>query len=431
MRSISLLFVGFLLIPLRSLAQSSPIDELRAPTTPAFSLMKGDVAAVPVPTTPNEFMADVQNLSTAASLKQNYGIEFTLRSILDPNSNDPEPFLASLEKHDIWTNVSRTAALSIATGVSGFPLDTNGTALSAGFRCNLLSGYVPDSIIGVAKLNVKKFRTYVLNPSRIIGMLTVAKNPFLLNSKFYSSDDVKAEATKAIKAFQNTTSVNMQNAHNVMLWDSITNDVLKIIENCRITDSAQSDAWILALKTSEDRFVNSEKARAILRDLSGLSLNRYGIVWDFSVAAKWDWLATSYDNEHFEKMGVWTSLGYKSETGFNIAALARYLHYTPVIDSSDRFEYGGSLGYHGDKLSIAAEYITHSQNVASLGMADSVISTQRYDMNMSYAFNNIVTASLTIGKDFLDPKAKFSPFLSVLGVNVNWSALSSLLGKAQ
>lgn len=125
-------------------AQTVQIDDLRAPTSPAFVLLDVTPASVERPANPKPFALNlIHKLATSNGLPQNYALDVAPYWL----SSHPGLSFDQYQRPTIGQSIAQTFSLSVATtplpaaqSGTGTAAATGGTRLGAGIRANVWNG---------------------------------------------------------------------------------------------------------------------------------------------------------------------------------------------------------------------------------------------------------------------------------------------------
>ena len=435
--------------------QQDAVDELRAPTIPAFELLSSAPKSVERPTTPSELATDLSGLTSGAGIKNSYGVESTPYNWFGGATRLQDYLRPYEDLYSAPADMWRTLALSVGTGQSGYPKDSTGTALSFGIRTELLSGHVAASLDS----NMRIIMIRHILPGLIIGSLRQKLEQRPNSESLFTCDAVLKMVTLAVSnliAINDTSPIPrmIQNdskftPKEIIGAGSIITDILrkklKACDTCshlkpEPCDSCVSllvNCWVSYLDAQNDSLLNDAEIKKCIQAIRDTSKERIGFLCELAFANKNDLLVNEVSNSKFEKSAFWITIGNSWENGFNFFLSARYTHNASWLDSADYFDGGLSLGFHNKSLSVSAEGLLRSKlqvtksNTANGGITGNFkfSATNKYDVNVTYSLSSAIAIGFTIGKDYAVETPTGGPLIALLGANYNLSKIAELINK--
>jgi hypothetical protein len=386
--------------PLQIFAQNTgSIDELRAPSAPAYFLLGAAPKTIDRPTTPAKLGAALLTLPGGSGLNSGTGVEVTPFWYFDHTYLTYEEFL---DPDPLLSTIAQTFAVSVATGKTDFMGDTAGAGISYGIRLQLIKG-APN----------KSFRSYFRKVylSKIVDVEAVLNNMKGLSSKVFNGratidqtefmgqvGDLVESAVKIVNSTPAFTPV--PNSEVPDLKTKISNELKLYIPK----DPFGIDTVKGSLARVEDSLVTRGGIAKIMDSLNTLGGEREGLTIELSGAGLTDFVHNVYDQSFFAKGAAWINAGYAFPGGIDFSLSAKYIYNAPRIDSSSDLDIGASLGYHSSAFSISGEGIYRKSN-DSLNGSQSKVVTQyvtswKWDVNANYKLSEGFSIVGTFGKDF-------------------------------
>ena len=380
----TILIISFFLIRSIGFCQlndtlKTDLDVLRAPNSPAASLLSFSTSDIEKPSDLSSFMLSLQNASSSFSkLPSNYAVDLA-------------PFWLARQngKTDFTTkglNESSTKQIFKQSFV-----------VSIGFRN-------PDSTDN----NFNKNNAYSAFGFKFS----------ILRGKY----DTKTQKTlNDIGDMQNAIVDSVHYKTLVMEKDA---DYLKLVEKRKdafaankednsSTDSTKHHKDYVDAQFALDAFVASyiAKINTDFKNLqaiaSKLKINRIGLFWDISGGISLEYVNKTFSNSNVYNSGLWTTFGYNTDAGWGWYGIGRYLYNPSKIYADDKgilnqkdlstFDGGGRLLYSHpqSKFTISAEAIYRS-----VLNKNTISPSWKYVANAEYDVSKNQKLTFSYGKDF-------------------------------
>ncbi|HTF05887.1 MAG TPA: hypothetical protein VK826_17785 [Bacteroidia bacterium] len=417
-----------LLFPYWVLAQDSlglKLDELRAPSSPGFSILGVQPTDISRPkswrsaeTTLASSFLDGNKLIVPKNFAIEFNPFFTTRRL---NPNNSPSFVFSTKPKDFWTIVKCNSAISVATGEFKNYYDTSFTnpRMGLGYRTQLFA--MQPTTAGL--MAFASFQSAIVD----ISMLT-----------FAIDDVIEANAAKAIAPGDLVDSITAQarfilkqnpggnRLDSLYIMTIIEEDIAPVIRDGIKKDLAVGEL----LKQAKQIAINATQKAPVtkLRDAvaSGLQ-DRYGFCLEFATAFLLDFPTNDIEFSKVPKFGFWFTGTYRSRSQHcEIGGMVRFV--TTKFDTTIRynnFDLGVRAMLAGDKWSVNGEFIQRFQfNVLEnkpVGSSNEV--TFRYSadfklaLTVNYKLNDDVIFNYTFGNN-LTVNTEFERNTSTLGSTV-------------
>jgi hypothetical protein len=387
----------FCLLPFFAAGQDVTGEQkITIPSTPAFSILSFEPAAVMKPTSNKDFAADVLSaFDKDGKLLMNLGLEvspYWLKSrpaLTQQEYLDPDPGQAFLQSLSL-------SAATVKDSASG------DNKLGAGFRFKLINGRPVDSL-AIAQ---QKLTAY----NQLQSLITTAKS--------LAGKQIKTRQ----KAIGWVTENAQQQTVDASLVQQFTTEADAIIAN--YSDGAGSIREFL--DTVKTRLMN--RNTTLKAEVSRLLYQRKGFVLEFAGASGFN---TSHGHA-WEKLGIWSTASYFVSRTDLFSATVRFMSR-----NSDTLLYNFDIGFaylkEGSRYNLSAEGVLRwhwSEMPFMLGperlyRKESGF-TYRLAAQASYKLVNDISVNFSLGKDFGNERLESSGFFSILGFNYSLFAKRSI-----
>ncbi|HEY8936481.1 MAG TPA: hypothetical protein VIM65_14725 [Cyclobacteriaceae bacterium] len=369
-------------------------NELAVPSTPAFSILNYEPAAIMRPTNPKELSADVLNsFDKNGKLLMNVGLEVA------PYWLKSRPALTRAEYLNAKGGQAfkQSLMLSMATVKDTI---TNNNKLGAGFRFRLSGGKVTaeytakeQQLISRATMIsvVSSARAFIQTPNPALALTTRQEVIEFIRSAFTNA--ASGLTSQQLEEFQNYAQSLSSNYSD-----------------------AQADllAFTAAINTKID-----EASDDLKKEVVALSRKRIGLTTEIAGAASF----YKTTHEKFEKAGIWfNAANVRSQTdSWNFSV--RYL-FMGKDSVNSNLDFGGAYIKELSKFSFSIEAMgrvfhgtMHALDAASNNVTytDNGM-TWRLAAQASYKIAQDISVNLSLGKNFDSPFLQDAGFFSIFGV---------------
>ncbi len=376
----------FILISQAQNAEEISLDLLRAPQSPAFTILGLNPTEIEKPSDPSDLIFSLGNATNSfTSLPESYALEFSPAWLIK-NNRSVKDFI---EKQELpfWQN----AIFSVATTTNKNPDSSQYKSMGLGFKTSLFRGKV-----------APEFEKQRQELQKLVSIYHGKIAPAKTNFEETNSDYIKI----------NTRIIELRDL------DSLTGE--EEIELKSLTLERRE------LLKSFDQFYHDTLSSDVLdkmkKIVSELDFKRYGWKVDFAMALKLDFPSESFTYSLVPKWSWWLTSGYESKSGFSILTLVRYNEYPQklMLDENDEitFKTVGDLDFgirllleKFNKLTLSTEAIKR----LPIAQSDDQI-TQRYDINMTYELTENKLLTFTFGKDFEGVEYRDGNLLAILNL---------------
>jgi len=283
---ISITFFIFTIQQLMAQTNDINIDMLKAPQSPAANLLGMADSEISKPSDPTTFMVSLrQATNNFSSIPTNYAIDFSPFKVFGSSDLKFTDWLRGRK------SFKQNTVLSIAVNNNPVMNQNNemtpNTALGFGFKMSLLGG-------DLSKETKKRMGgvTVILNEinNNIVPQL-------IANSQIEYRDSLSKYCDSDIDEYN----------------ESICNTI-KLLQK-ELTRIASEKTY------SSKKLLISDKVDSLKTSILKADLNRYGFKWNVEGAIAYNFPQTSFKNNEFSKLGLWTTIGYEFEKGFSIIGL--------------------------------------------------------------------------------------------------------------
>lgn len=349
------------------------IDLLKAPQSPAATLLGISDSEISRPSDPSSFMLNLrQATDNFTALPASYAVDIAPLWVFGGKKISFRDFV---EKNDLLNTIAQTAVISFAVNQTPFKdendLEKPNSAVGLGLKFSLLRGKVTEEF----KNSVDKSR----------GIL----------------DSINRSMYDKTRDFRDQTNYNI---YRDSLFDCYSRgcDSLKIAYYTKAVELELAKAQLMAF--GELNTLEEPKKR--LNEIAA-SMDFRRIKWklDFNAGVAYDFPELYFQNRQLSKAGVWMTGGFESEKNFIFLAIARYLYNPDQVfadpagvmqkGNNQTFDWGLRGIYTVNNFGISAELIYRSvlEN-------DEIKPGWKYQLNTEYTLKNNVKLIANLGRDF-------------------------------
>lgn len=316
-----LIYLPLVLFFNSALAQNNDVefDLLKAPVSPASSLLGFAQSDIDKPTDISEFMATIQSASdNYTKLPSNYAIDLAPFWLL--KSKKIGDITTQGLKNSSGSNViSQTLVLSFAIkNVDSTTINFNNQNTYAGF------GFKFFIYRGEYDLKTKEKLSQIENLQKLkLSMMNENQEDVYENL----TEEILELNEKRRQIF-NGIDVDDESPENLELIELLTKKMIKIDKE--IEDKIE--VLLNQNKQNEEFTSIDEKIKKIA---SEFQLARVGFTWDIAGGISGDFQNKSFSQGKIYNAGVWTTLGYTTEKAGAVLGLVRYLYNPDRIFALD------------------------------------------------------------------------------------------------
>lgn len=356
------------------------IDDLRAPTSPAFVLLDVTPASVERPENPKAFTVNLINtISRAKGLPQNYAFEVA------PYWLTYHPNL-TFEQYQTpgARSLVQTLAISVATTpmtpADGSAADPIGTRVGLGLRTNITNGRFDATM------------------NRLVGELAALQGRLLDVGKAEDAVEAAEEALAAAKQAGQPTGA-LQNA-------------LK----------ARQDE-LASLKAQEGEVETGLMTKAL--EIQALDAQRVGLIVTLAAGKTWDFPADDFAMAQSGRWGVWVTPTYRFR-----ACTANGSECTAVVDAiavvralrdpgkDTSWDAGGRMVWQPTReLKLSSEILRRWAGASTTRTAVVAGDSNRTTAMLEYQIRRDLSLYASFGRDFKKDTGQ-KPLVSLMGLNV-------------
>ena len=373
-----------------TIGHSQDIQSLRAPSTPAFSILNFEPSSILKPSSLKDIGGDIMNSFDAnGKLKMNLGLEFT------PYWLSSRPYLTfeQYTKPKLGQVFLQTLNISAATVRDSV---NKKDKFGVGIRFQLKNGephpeYINKQKILKNRLSMQSIAT-IGRANVSAGVITTTAE-----AKDFFSDFIKDSGTE----FSESEKEELQKIFNETIKNFTDNTLKEFFE-------------ALNLKLNE---VNSP----LVTKVAELSKKRVGLFLEFAGATGF---SSSTNNQTLERAGVWFTTSYYYKTGDSWFASARY-QFSNRDTSQNNFDFGFSYAKELKSFSLSTEgmFRWYRATIPDLNINNQRILrlekdfTWRFALQGTYLISDGISFNLSLGKDFDSPFVSREGFFSIFGLN--------------
>ena len=360
------------------------LDELRAPTSPAFVLLEVTPAAVERPENPKAFAVNLFNtVSQAKGLPQNYALEVAPYWLTYHPDLDFDEYQSPGAMSMIHT-LSFSVATTPMTPEDDSTADAIGTRLGIGVRTNILNGHFNPKLNQLVE-DLKGLHGKILD---------------VINAQDPVNDAIKM-AEEALEA--------AKKAGRPQAEIDAAEKALKATQ-----------AQLAALQGQEDTLDAERMTKAL--EIQALDAQRVGLIVAVAAGKTWDFPEDDVSQRQEGRWGVWLTPSYRfnactvngAECSASIDAIA-VLRALRDPDEDTTWDVGGRLVWQPTReLKISAETL-HRWGGGTDGVEDN--SSNRTTAMLEYDLRENLTLYGSFGRDFEKDTGQ-KPLVSLLGLNI-------------
>lgn len=392
-------------------SDSVTLDQLRAPTSPAFNIIGIEPESVTRPSTPRALNSALVSSVQQGFLSPNVAVEFAPYWLKSRPKLNYQQYIDPTFKQ----SVLQSSAFSVATKQVSNNADSS-TLLGLGFRTQWLSGRPSNNTLELTK---SAYLETML--SSIVGELrndTTIKNTSSLITRINSKIDAMLDGTQPLPQISGISETEMKG-----YLKNKAKEVLATAINAQIQlDGETIKTYIRRLQTSGNLLPVST-----IQTLTASLKEPVGWIVQSALATSVGFPTNRFQLSEVPKAAAWTTLTYRTDNEKNeFNLMGRYIG--SFHDSvSTNFDAGLSLVRINSKFTFSAEavyraYWVEVQNVATDGSIRSETKTgdtYRTTVTVAYKVSNVMSFNATVGKDYDNPLVVQKNLLTLFGMSFN------------
>lgn len=369
------------------------IDDLQAPTSPAFALLDVAPASIERPENPKAFTMNLINsFSGDSGLPQNYALEVA------PYWLTYHPSLTfSKYQSPGFRSALYTLALSVATSPLEDPTNSSaeaiGTRLGIGVRTNLVNGRFSP------RLNTLVAELATIQERYLDAASAVAKG-----------ENSLAEAEKALAA--------------VKAKGQPTREAEQALK------SAQDEVVTLRdeLRTQETALDTEGTMKAL--EIQGMDAQRLGLIVTLAAGKTWDFPSDDFSQRQSGRWGLWVTPAYRfracatdSETCAAVIDAMAVVRVMREPGDSTSWDLGARLLWQPTReFRLSGEFLRRNPDEDASGVS---ASTRAAGM-IEYKIRDGLSVYGSFGRDF-EQLAGEQPLVSIMGLNIGLGRTPSVI----
>jgi len=380
-------FTVLLLLATQYVVNAQDISKLTLPSTPAFSILGFEPAAVMRPTNAKSLATDVLNsFDKDGKLLMNLGLEASPYWFNSHPTLTRDKYLNSKNLGQVFLQTLSLSAATVKDSATG------NNKLGAGFRFRVSNGEPVDELfIAESELKAKL---------KIISAIANVRTTL-------SSADNKVSVITAIETNMNRANIDK----------SVIASVKRQAEKL---GADFGDTQEELKKFIEKLIVNRDDAEIDLKKkVSELTYDRKGFILEFAGATGYN-----SDDKKFERLGFWGNASHFVSPDDFFTLTARYMHQN---NDTSLTNVDVGLGFMKKStsynISIEGMFRWYRAEVPDLNSSGQPITrldkdfTYRIAVQGTYVISKDISVNLSIGKDFNSPFISKSGVFSILGLN--------------
>lgn len=428
-------FITFLFLFCTVLMHSQKIDltELKAPSSPAFTILGIQPAEIARPTSYEAFQASLfENLSNTEgfSIPQNVALEFTPFWLA---AHPKLSFEDLINSKNIANTIVQNSSISIATIDLNSELDSivNGTRMGIGYRTFLFKG-------SPSKENRTKLMTAVSELKKtqraILGTYQPLFQVLAENPSINDADELKEKFTDEIELFFDTQelSADEEEMARKIYTEEVLPSLFEEVYLIQAPNTFAAEVFKNLSKILSDKTIGIEqklkkKATKVEALIAKEDQDYRGFYLEFSSALALDFQDSKFNNSYINKWGVWLTPSYRTKSDqFEFLGVVRYLENTIVATNSEtqNIDAGAKIAFQTGRFSLSGEAIFRFQNVTS--SISSAFETTHSEENiedlkavltLEYKLTDSLLLTYTFGQNFDQNTEINGNVVSTIGLN--------------
>ena len=363
------------------------ISKLTLPSTPAFSILGFEPAAVMRPTNAKSLASDVLNsFDKDGKLIMNLGLEASPYWFKSHPTLTRDKYLNSKNIGQIFLQTLSISAATVKDSV------TENNRLGAGFRFRIINGEPVDELL-IAESELKAKLKIISAIANVRRTLTAADN--------------KATVIAAIKTNLTASAIDEE-------------VITSVIGQAEILKNDFGETQEELKKFIEKLIVDRDDAEIELKKrVSELTYDRKGFILEFAGATGYN-----SDDKKIEKLGFWGNASHFVSPDDFFTLTARYMHQN---NDTSLTNVDVGLGFMKKStsynISIEGMFRWYRAEVPDINSGGQPITrldkdfTYRLAVQGTYVISKDISVNLSIGKDFDSPFISRSGVFSILGLN--------------
>ncbi|MBW0178312.1 hypothetical protein [Sediminibacterium sp.] len=437
------LFILICLISLNVYSQTDTVklDNFRLPTTPAASVLNLGSTSITRPTTPQGVGTSLISGLGGSTFNPNISLEFspywlksrpdidffTYYNISRNYTDIPAP--------DVWNNMMKTLALSVATSKLSDQRDTlSGTRLAIGLRTQLFSGKIPEQLRRSVRMLTQKIDVsdYVEKGIREILEEEAENNEATVLEKLQNKQINETAIIELVKkAIGEYVDLRRDTSGNQLLKSA----AYTLIDD-HWTDAQKNNITLVtALKRLRAAVLDKSIEALALQKIKSENKDKVGFIWELALAGVQYFPDNQFGRSLYQKTGIWSTMSYRSpDQQSEFSGLVRYSfskndsvssHFDVGISANRIVDKGFNYGLEVIYRSFDYRYPTKDINGNNIQAIRSG-STYRIALNMEYKISEVLSLNASFGKDYNAPFVVKSNLLAVIGANISLPSLAGL-----
>lgn len=395
------------------------IDDLKAPSSPAFIILGINPTSIERPATPRALGFSLLNTFTSLNvIPKNFALEVTPYWLY---SHPELTFEGFYDKNNLWMNTS----FSLGTA----PLDSPfvGTALSFGARTLLFNGSSTEELKKkVDSLSMKLIKdTYRRSIKDSI-------NQYIGSTKEITIYSLRKQINEIILYYKNSLlniqsdSLFQNEKQKEDFFNDYENNIIKWA-NEKINQS--NDSAIISATEKENIknhldertvLMNNDEDSKLVDEIRKLEKKRVGFLMDFAFAVSGQFLNDSLLKGEFSKLGIWITptLSFKY---WDFLATVRYIgKFQNKKIENNLLDCGLRIMFTRDIFGVSLEGLLRLENEQR--------GKTRYSINIEYKLLEDIYITGVFGKDFDGNRMKSKgDLITLLGINFGLGKQQSII----
>lgn len=382
------------------------LDLLKAPVSPASNLLGIAVSDIDKPTDVSAFMLSLRSATNNfGTLPTNYAIDVAPYWFFKKNTGDVTTAgLAESCGKDVF---KQTLVLSVAirnTDESETQLLPNNIYTGFGFKVSICRGDYDKTTINALN-EIKKWQK-IKTAAFVKKLDDYRTNADVIELRLKQKQMIKDALNDAVQDAINTGILSSPTQKQV---DEFKRSILAPVSDSVMNSKDYTDIIdALEAKLTELQQEESTEANERIKEVAAaFQTARIGFTWDIAGGISGQFIDKRFDNSRVHNAGVWSTIGYTSETVGSFLGLLRLLHNPDQIFANDNaanemsnittFDFGGRYIYSKPQSKFNASLEGVYRSVLS---SNTIKPSWRLIFNADYALWKNQKLTFSFGRNF-------------------------------
>ena len=408
-------------------AQDIDLTELKAPSSPAFTILGVQPTEIARPTSFDSFKASLFNdfsNDDGFTIPQNFALEFSPYWMF-PHKNLTFEKLFDPNHKNVWANILSSSSISVATIDAETAIDSTitGTRMGIGYRAMIFNG-------SPSKKNRIKLQKALSELKQVqlefLGIVTPLQT-LATTMTFIDFDEFINAIPKEMEAYYNSKTLpeSVKDGVKKKMEEEIIPFLKKANRSTPVTSQSELMQLINTKLVAEVNKIDGDTLKAKAKNIEDLidvnGDNYKGFFLEFASAIALDFNNDRFSNARATKWSFWLTPSYRTENDkFEFLGIIRFVKNEVLANAvSDNFDIGAKLVFEKDKFSLSGEFLKRFQYVETMDNSNTLNSKNdlKAVLNIEYKLNKNILISYTFGENFNVNTENDGNLISTLGIN--------------